>query len=377
MVHYRRAGIGQYAMHLLRAMSRLAEVGPESRIGVLQMRADTEPIVCDRRFRRVGMWTPPHNRFEQPALGIELLKVELGMRPQLIHCPDFVPPRLRTMPAVVNVQDLAFLRFPDTTLLTEESKRYYGQVPWAAHNAEALIALSNSARDDLVELLHVNPNKIAVIPAAAGEQFSPPSDFHEAATAASRAHGLPTPEQGGYILFVSTLEPRKNLSTLLEAYSLLRDEGRVDPLPPLAVAGSEGWLFEKTYARIEELGLKDRVRLLGGVSDPQLTGLYQGARAFAMPSLYEGFGLPALEALACGVPVLASNAGSLPEVVGDVGILLDPQDVDAWAAQLERVLLDEQEAQKLREAGPKQAAGFSWEQAARRTWTLYGKVIAA
>jgi glycosyltransferase involved in cell wall biosynthesis len=376
MLHYRRAGIGQYAINLLRAMSRLAEVGPESRIGVLQMRADTEPIVADRRFRRVGMLTPPHNRFEQPALGVELLRIELGMRPELIHCPDFVPPRFRSMPTVVNVQDLAFLKFPDTTLLTEESKRYYGQVPWASHNAEALIALSTSARDDLVELLHVNPNKIAVIPAAAGEQFRPPAEFHEAAIAASRAHGLPTLEEGGYILFVSTIEPRKNLTALLEAYSLLRDRGRVAPLPALAVAGSEGWLFEQTYQRIEELGLKDNVRLLGGVSDPQLTKLYQGARAFAMPSLYEGFGLPALEALACGVPVLASYAGSLPEVVGDAGILLDPYDVDAWAAQLERVLLSEEEAQKLREAGPRQAARFSWEQAARRTWELYGKLIA-
>jgi glycosyltransferase involved in cell wall biosynthesis len=375
MVHYRRAGIGQYAINLLRAMARLAEVGPESRVGVLQMRADTAPIVAGRRFRRVGMWTPPHNRFEQPALGIELLGVELGMKPQLIHCPDFVPPRFRTMPAVVNVQDLAFLKFPDTTLLTDESKRYYGQVPWAAHNAEALIALSCSTRDDLVELLQVNPNKIAVIPAAAGEQFRPPADFYEAATAAARAHGLPVPEEGGYILFVSTIEPRKNLTTLLEAYSLLRDHGRVEPMPALAVAGSEGWLFEKTYARIEELGLTDRVRLLGAVSDPQLTGLYQGARAFALPSLYEGFGLPALEALACGVPVLASNAGSLPEVVGDAGILLDPHDVDAWVTQLERVLLDPDEATRLREAGPRQAAQFSWEQAARQTWELYGKVI--
>lgn len=343
----------------------------------MQMHGDHARIVADPRFRRVPMLTPPHNRFEQPALGVELLKLAVTSRPQLIHCPDFVPPRFRLMRAVVNVQDLAFLKLRETTLLTEESKRYYGQVPWAVHNADALITLSHSARDDTVALLGVDPARIAVIPAAVGAEFRPPADMAQAQVAAARAHGLPLPEQGGYILFVSTIEPRKNLPALLEAYSIVRDNKRVTPMPALAVVGREGWLFEKVHARIEELGLRDNVRLLGGVPDSALVGLYQGARAFAMPSLYEGFGLPALEALACGVPVLASNAGSLPEVVGDAGILLDPHDVDGWAKALESVLLDEVGERKLREAGPKQAANFSWERAARETWQLYRKVIEA
>src|SRR4051794_7214915 len=249
MVHYRRAGIGQYAANLLRAMSRLPEISGESRVGVLQMRADHAPLVDDPRFRRVPMLTPPHNRFEQAALGVELLKLSMRDRPRLIHSPDFVPPRFRTMRAVVNVQDLAFLKFPEITLLTEESKRYYGQVPSAAHNAEALITLSQSARNDTVALLHVNPNKIVVIPAAASEQFKAPASLPEAQQAASRAHSLPTPEQGGYILFVSTIEPRKNLPTLLDAYSLVRDRGRVVPMPVLAVGGREGWLFEQVHER--------------------------------------------------------------------------------------------------------------------------------
>jgi glycosyltransferase involved in cell wall biosynthesis len=377
MVHYRRTGgIGQYAVNLLRAISRLPELDGSS-VGVLQMRGDTAPVVDDPRFTRIPMRTPPHNRFEQPALGAELLPIELLRRPQLIHCPDFVPPRFRTMRAVVNIQDLAFLKLPGTTLLTEESKRYYGQVPWAAHNAEALITLSQSARDDTVQLLHVNPNKIDVIPPGVGEQFNPPADIAEAQKSAARAHSLPPPEEGGYILFVSTIEPRKNLPTLLDAYSLLRDRGRARPLPALAVAGQEGWLFDKVHGRIEQLGLKEQVRLLGAVHDDLLPGLYRGARAFAMPSLYEGFGLPALEALACGVPVLASNTGSLPEVVGQAGILVDPNDVDGWAGSLERVLLDPAEALRLREAGPIQASQFTWEESARRTWELYAKVIRA
>jgi glycosyltransferase involved in cell wall biosynthesis len=373
MVYYRRAGIGQYAVNLLRAMARTPEMGPRSRVSVMQMRADRERIVRDRRFRRVAMWTPPHNRFEQPALGLELLAVR--PRPSLVHSPDFVPPRFRRFPAVANIQDLAFLKLPEVTLLTEESRRYYEQVPRAARDAEALIALSQSAKDDTVELLGVPPEKIAVIPGAAGPQFNPPADREAAQREATRRFGLPAPEDGGYILFVGTIEPRKNLPALLEAYSLLRARGNVRPLPALAIAGAEGWLYERTYLRIDELGLRNLVRLLGALPDADLPPAYRGARAFALPSLYEGFGLPALEALACGVPVLASDAGSLPEVVGDAGVLLDPLDVDLWADMLEQVLLDAAFAQGLREAGPRRAAQFSWERAASETWRLYERMV--
>jgi glycosyltransferase involved in cell wall biosynthesis len=319
------------------------------------------------------MWTPPHHRWEQPALGLELLK--LRPRPHLIHSPDFVPPRYRRFKAVANIQDLAFLKFPELTLLDEQSKRYYGQVPQAAHDADALIALSHSARDDIVALLGVNPEKVAVIHAAAGPHFTPPSDLHAEQVQAARNFGLPGPEEGGYILFVSTIEPRKNIPTLLEAYSLVRDRGRASPLPVLALAGREGWLYEETYRRMDVLKLRPNVRLLGGVSEPELITLYRGARAFALPSLYEGFGIPALEALACGVPTITSTGGSLPEVVGDAGITLDPHDTEGWADALERVLLDKDKEQRLRAAGPQQAALFSWDRAARETWALYRRVL--
>ena len=374
MVHYRRAGIGQYSVSLLRAMSGLPEVGRGARVQVLQMRSDRERIVRDRRFRRVPMWTPPHHRFEQPALGVELLK--LRPRPQLIHSPDFVPPRYRTMRAVANIQDLAFLKFPDLTLLTDESKRYYGQVHRAAQDADALIALSNSARDDIVSLLGVKPEKVVVVPAAAGEQFKPPADFRQAQELAAREFGLPAPEEGGYILFVGTIEPRKNLPTLLEAYSKLLDGKRASPAPALAVVGREGWLFEQVHTRIDDLRLHGHVRLLGGVSDAALVRLYQGARAFVMPSLYEGFGLPVLEAMQSGVPVVSSNAGSLAEVAGEAAILVEPMDVDGWAAGIERVLLDDRGSARMVEAGLRQAGRFSWERATRETWELYGRVIA-
>lgn len=373
MLHYRReGGIGQYAINLLKAMASAPEIGPGEHIEVLQMRSDTEPVVRDPRFRRVPVWTPPHNRFEQPALGLELLKIR--PTPSLIHCPDFIPPRFRRFPAVINIQDLAFLKFPETTLLTPESRRYYGQVEWAARNAQAIIALSQSARDDIVNLLGAKVSKVRVIPAAADERFTPPADLRRAQEDGSREFGLPGPEEGGYILFVSTIEPRKNLTTLLEAYRGLLDAGRVSPQPALAIVGREGWLYEQTYKRIEELRLKEQIKLIGAIPTERLVGLYQGARAFALPSLYEGFGLPALEAMACGAPTLVSNTGSLPEVVGNAGILLDPHDPSAWAAALESVLSDPGEEARLRELGPRRAANFSWHKAAVQTWELYKKI---
>ena len=373
MVHYRRAGgIGQYTTSLLHALANSPEVGSGARFQVLQMRGDPTPVVRDRRFRRVPMWTPPHHRFEHLALGAELLK--LRPRPDLIHCPDFIPPRYRGFPAIANIQDLAFLKFPEMTLLTDESKRYYGQVYRAAQDAEALIAISHSARDDIVSLLGARPDKVTVIYAAADSRFKPPDDRADAQKRGAQQFDLPQPQDGGYILFVSTIEPRKNLPTLLEAYSLVLDRKRVSPMPVLVIAGREGWLSERVYTRIDELRLRDHVRLVGEAPGSSLVTLYQGARAFALPSIYEGFGLPALEALACGVPVLASTGGSLPEVVDDAGILLDPHDIEGWSEALERILLDDEEAARLRQAGPRQAANFSWERAAVQTWDLYRQV---
>jgi glycosyltransferase involved in cell wall biosynthesis len=175
---------------------------------------------------------------------------------------------------------------------------------------------------------------------------------------------------------VGTIEPRKNLTTLLDAYSLLKARGSVSPMPVLAVIGQQGWLFEQVYARVEKLGLQDQVYFLHGVDDKSLPVFYAGARLFALPSIYEGFGIPALEALASGTPVVSSNGGSLPEVVGDAGILLDPLDTTAWANALERVLLDVDLETRLRQQGPVQASRFSWERAAKETVSLYRKVLA-
>jgi len=160
----------------------------------------------------------------------------------------------------------------------------------------------------------------------------------------------------------------------VEAYSLLMSRGSVRPMPVLLIVGKKGWLSEQLYTRIEELGLEKQVLFLHNVEDHEMPLFYAGARAFAFPSLYEGFGLPALEALATGVPVVSSNAGSLSEVVGDAGVLVDPHDVDGWAGALESVLLDPDLSARLRAAGPGRSAQFSWQRAARETLDLYYRI---
>ena len=172
MVAYRRAGIGQYCLRLLRALAALPpeEAGPDLRVSVLQHRKDPTPIIPgDPRFRRVGLITPPHNRWEQAGLAVELQR--LGPRPLVIHSPDFIPPFVRPGPAVITVHDLAFLRFPD--LLTAESARYYGQIGRAVRSAEAIIAVSQSTAADCVALAGADPAKIHVVYEAADARFTP------------------------------------------------------------------------------------------------------------------------------------------------------------------------------------------------------------
>jgi glycosyltransferase involved in cell wall biosynthesis len=361
MVYYRRAGIGQYSIRLLRALAALpAGETAGLTVTVLQSRKDAAPIVRgDFRFARRALVTPCHHRYEQAGLAAELWA--LRPRPDVLHSPDFIPPFRRPCPAVITVHDLAFRRFPD--LLTAESARYYGQIEAAARSAEAIIAVSQSTATDLVDLAGADRAKIHIVYEAADPIFRPPA--------------TPPTDRPGYLLFVSTIEPRKNLGTLLAAYRLLLDRGRAQPAPALWVAGQPGWLYAESLAAIGALGLAERVRLLGAVPAADLPGLYQGARLFALPSLYEGFGLPALEALACGAPTLAADAGALPEVVGDAGLLLPPRDADAWADAMEAVLLDPAREADLRRRGPAQAARFSWARAARETLAVYRAVAAS
>jgi glycosyltransferase involved in cell wall biosynthesis len=183
-----------------------------------------------------------------------------------------------------------------------------------------------------------------------------------------RKYGLPSE----YLLYVGTIQPRKNLDTLIEAFYRLKKSASIED--KLVIVGRKGWLYEKLFARIKELHLESEIIFTGFVPDEELPFIYDRARVFLYLSLFEGFGLPPLEAMACGVPVITSNTTSLPEVVGDAGITVSPTDIDGVSAAIMRILSDPPLAAHLREAGRARAALFSWETAARETLAVYTQV---
>ncbi len=358
LVFYHQAGIGQYILRLTQALARIDH---EDQFILFKSRKDKTVIVDQPNFKVQSVWTPSHHRFERLAMSVELAPSPLDV----LHSPDFIPPARARCPTVITVHDLAFLLYP--RFLTSDSARYYGQVDLAARGADHIIAVSESTKRDTVRLLGVPPEKITVIYEAAHPLFTPMAD-PEALARVRERYRLPP----DFILFVSTIEPRKNIPTLLRAFRRLRDNYKSKAT--LAIAGNRGWLVEEVDATIEELQLGDSVRCLGGVPNEELVYLYNAARLFVFPSFYEGFGLPPLEAMACGTPVIVSNTSSLPEVVGDAGWLVNPEDVEGLTVAMYRILSDENLRREMRTKGLARAATFSWERAARETLQVYRRV---
>ena len=363
LTYYREGGISTYTMGLLRGLAQVVGEGEE--IIVLQSRKDRLPRIIGPYLSVAHLWTPPHHRLEQVGLPLELAYRRLDV----VHCPDFIPPLHRRCRAVITVHDLAFLLYPH--LLTEESQRYYSQIDQAVKSADAIIAVSENTRKDLVERVGAKPEKVVVIPEAADELYRP-LEREVVETSLRSRFGLAT----GYMLFVGTIEPRKNLPFLLRAYATMRERWRSKSiaLPKLVIAGRKGWLFEDVFKVVDELCLGDEVRFLGVVSPDDLVLLYNGACLLVFPSLYEGFGLPPLEAMACGTPVIGANVSSIPEVVGDAGLLFSARESEALIAGLENLILDQALANSLRQKGFERVRQFSWKHTAQETLALYRKL---
>ncbi len=278
-------------------------------------------------------------------------------RPDVLFVPAHVVPLVHPRVTVVTIHDLGYLHFPSAH--TALSRRYLAwSTRWSVRAARRVIAVSAATRDDLVAMLHVSAEKITVVHHGVRPADARPPGPTVHATL--KRLGIARP----YVLFLGTVQPRKNLQRLIRAFRQVVDAG----LPHrLVIAGRMGWLVEPIRAAVAACGLTERVHFAGYVADDDLPTLYTGADAFALPSLYEGFGMPALEALSYGVPVVASNTTSLPEIVGDAGLLVNPQDEAAIGAALVRILTDGALRARLAVAGPEQAAQFSWEQCARET----------
>lgn len=355
---YAPGGISRYARHLAQALAR--QVSPET-LTLIPHRWESAPLeIPGARCYRA--WTPPHHRLERYALGAEIFPLRLD----LFHATDFIPPAWGARRFVITVHDLNFLHYPQ--YLTADARRYYNaQIAWAVARADAILADSHATRRDLECLLHVPPEQVTVAHLAADAVFRP----LDAAAVASvlRRYGL----EPGYLLFVGTWEPRKNLPGLLEALAHLHAEGEPRHL---VIAGRPGWLYDEVFARVQSLRLAPWVHFIERVPLEALVALYNGALLLAMPSFYEGFGLPALESMQCGTPVVVADRASLPEVVGEAGLCVDPEDVAALASACRQLAEDAALRQRLSSAGLARARQFTWAATAEKTLAVYRRVWA-
>jgi glycosyltransferase involved in cell wall biosynthesis len=356
------AGIARYATLLANALGRIG--GPERYLIVRGRRAGGAVIGSSTAIQHQAL-TPPHHRLERWTLPLELLARR--PTPTLLHSVDHVAPAWRAWRSVITLHDLAFLLSPETH--TAASRAYYAATGDSVRQAERVIAVSQRTASDAIRLLGVDPARIRVVHEAAAPAFGP----RTLADLELVANRLGIDPNRPYLLFVGTLEPRKNLPLLFEVLAVLRR--RVDA--QLFVVGGRGWLDEPIFAAHARSGVGDAARFLGSLDEDDLAVLYSHAGVFVLPSLYEGFGLPVLEAMACGAPVVCSNAGPLPEVAGDAAVLLPPEDANAWARAIFEVLDNARYADALRQRGFARAGGFSWERAAEATREVYREALLA
>lgn len=363
---YRGAGINGYIYQLLR---RLPETGAAA-APPLRYRA----FLYDPAFEAPAGLSVQRSRWDTrvPWRRIAWEQTRLASLAQgldLLHGLAFAVPLAAGCPTVITVHDLSFLRFPEAfrrfnrvylTWVTRFSTRRAGRV----------IAVSESTRRDVIALCRVPAERVVAVPNGVDEQYCPAEPA--AVAEFRRRQGLPE----RFMLYLGTLEPRKNLETLVAAYARWRSYAG-SGAPKLIIAGGKGWFFETIFARVAELGLTGDVLFPGYVPAAELPWWYRAAELFVYPSRFEGFGLPVLEAMACGTPVITTTASSLPEVAGDAALLVAPDDTDALTAALERLMGDPALRAGLREAGLRQAARFSWSRTAAETAQVYRDVLAA
>jgi glycosyltransferase involved in cell wall biosynthesis len=354
---YRGAGLSRYIAGLI---AHLPQVDAS---------LDYVALVGDKRVfavgweRRVSPW-----RTSEPVSRIlweQSLQTWTARRAglDLLHVPVYVGPALAPCPLVVTVHDLSFYLYPE---LFRKGQRAYLQyfTRQTVRHAAAIVAVSENTCADIVRILGVSLSRVHVIPNGLDESMKPLPK--EQVRAWRRSRGLPD----RFVLFVGTLEPRKNLPLLLSAYARLPQS-----TPPLVIAGGKGWYYGAIDATVERLGLGERVIFPGFVPQEELAWWYNAAEVFVYPSLYEGFGWPPLEAMACGTPVIVSRSSSLPEVVGDAGMLVSPDDVQGLSEKIAELLAEPEERQAWRDKGLARAAAFSWRSTAHQTAMLYHQVL--
>lgn len=354
----KRVGVNVYAFELLRSIYELSDLWKEGHQFVIYLqgapRADLPKETDYWKYKILpgrGLWIlrklTPHLFFAKE-------------RPDIFFTPSHYLPPIARMPVYCSIMDLGYLE----TSVHFRKKDYWQLVLWSAwsmNRARKVFAISESTKRDIVRHYPSLKDKVVVTPLGYDS-----SKFHK---------GIPTTEVvrvkssygigGDYILFLSTLKPSKNVSSLIKAFKVVSSEFKGYSL---VIAGKKGWMYDDIFAQVKALNLESRVIFTDYVDEADKPGLIAGSRLFVLPSFWEGFGIDALSAMACGVPVVVSNVGSLPEVVGDAGVLVNPNDVNDIAEGLKKILSsDKRQYNMYVEKGLAQAKKFSWEETARQT----------
>ena len=357
------AGNESYATNLIEA---LAQVDSVNEYTLYVTTAEARARFSQRWPNFRVQTTFPHT----PLIRIPVtLAAELRKRPVDVLHVQFTAPPFSPCPVVVSVHDLSFEHLPQTFNRRSRTQLRL-TVRHSVKRAARILTLSEHTRRDMIETYGTSPERITAIPLAAPSYFGRVREERELQRV-RHIYGI----EGDYILCVSSIQPRKNLPRLVRAYESLRNKRGPGKLPKLVLVGKCAWLYDETLRSIEEGRMKDSIILTGYVPQSDLPALYSGSICFVYPSYFEGFGLPPLEAMKCGTPVIAGNRTSLPEVVGDAGILVDPFDVNAIAAAIERLVDDPDLRQQLSVKGVARSRLFDWNETARRTLKIYEQVV--
>ena len=360
-----KSGVGFYVLNLLRA---LADIDKEDIFHIFSKKEDAllldfavdnfRTIQCSMDNRLLRLW------WEQAVLPRHMARNKLDV----FHSPHYTIPLKCRIPTVTTFHDMTFFSHPE---VHERSKVIFFQrmIRLAADRASAIIAVSESTKKDTVRFLGLPEDRIDVVYEGVDTDFYHPLGETDGLEPVRAKYGL----EKDFILFVGTLEPRKNIAGVIEAFSKVVREAKKEY--NLVVAGTKGWNYQSVFELVQRLNIEQEVIFTGYVPEEELPRLFNAASVFVYPSFYEGFGIPPLEAMACGTPVVTSSISSLPEVVGDAGLLVDPNSSDAIADAILRILTDDGLRRELTKKGVERAKLFSWQKAADETLAIYRRVV--
>lgn len=359
---YRAAGVSHYIYYMAQELPRI-----DAGLDYTAYLSDQHPDL-PRAIRQIPARWPTHLApvrilWEQCLAPFLVRRDKINLWHSMVN----VQPLWLPIPSLTTIQDLTFWVYPERF---RWPNRVYNRlfVRWSAQRATQIIVTSQSTKKDIIRYWDIAPDRISVTHLAQGDEFRPLEDT-AALREFRRRKGLPD----RFLLYIGTIEPRKNLERLIRAYAHLAQSGN---LPHhLVIGGGKGWMYDRIDALVRELGLQDRVHFPGFVPQDEMVWWYNSAEVMVYPSLYEGFGLPPLEAMACGTPVVTSNVSSLPEIVGNGALTVNPHAVDELTEAIHRLTSDATLREQQRHLGLERAKGFSWADTARRTVSIYRRAL--